>query len=1164
MQRQKQLISWCERIIEGGWLLALTLIPIYFNLYSARHFEPDKATTLRSIVVIMVTVALIRAMELFRTRVPEHASSSNTSSNTTRTTTAANPLSTLWKKVVKNPLGIPVLLYSTVFLVSTIFSVVPYTSFWGSYQRLQGTYTNLSYIALFVLIIITIRKYEQLERLITVALTTGLIVSFYGIVQHNGLDPLPWSGDVTQRVASTMGNSIFVAAYLLMVVPLGLYRIATQIPALRRAPPSSNPTGDILWALANVFLIIGTMAFLVSAVKFSSVARAAPQFWWVFPGAVIVATGLWVLPTLNLHHRDARVLLWPAAIFAGFVVFLGTMTIISTGGTQPAMMQPEEDSIKWWHWLFLGTGGILAFYGLAFFAPRQPTSENSRMVIGLRLAGSVVITGSMLLTIFYSQSRGPWLGLSAALFVFFSLLLWVARRHAARHHASRQLATGLRFAIWGWVVLTLAGIAFVALANFSNAQFFQDFRKIPYIGRAGTLFESGAGTGLVRKLIWIGDEHGGGTVAMITDNPFRTIVGWGPESMFVVFNQFYPPSLANIESRQASPDRSHQAMLDELATKGVLGLVSYFFVLISFAAVGWRILTRSKDWQWQMLALASLSAVAGHVIEGLTGIPIVATLMMLWVTMAIGVVGGRMAGVYTTEETDQVQPSSEPSASAEVDEASHTSKTGGGEQDPSEQAKTHSSKSRNRSSQQRGQQAKRRGADRRSASTPTSPSRRTRANEPGHQPVRSTQSEVNPAVLGIYGLLLVLALGVVWWSNFRVVYADMRYQEGETYDSQQQLGLEGKVYALSNYLTSIAYNRHEDYYYLALGRTLMNLAQGKQLAHQQFLTEQQGKELTPQEVRQLLGDPNPTASVADLLNVIEPAAPRGENVNALIRFVDTQQPLDLLSYAEAVLLQAQELNPLNKDHYANLGRLYKFWFNLTGQIDRLEQSAHWYEQVNEVAPQDVSLINESADVHVMLGNIAHDRGNTEQQQEYYEQASQLYQKSITFDATYGEADLRLLDIYLRTGRVEEATNLAVDIIQRDPRRIDERLTRLTAALDGHKELLLKLRDAYLSMADEDAQLYDFAGLLSVRGGDMQGALDAYEKAVDAHPRNVEHRINYTIVLSDTRHYEQALSEAQDALSLAEEQQTQDEQNQQNVDTLEFLVSYLEQVVTRGQ
>ena len=68
MQRQTTIALWCERIIEAGWLFALVFIPSYFNLLSSRHFEPDKATSLRAIVLIMVAAGILRALELRRIR----------------------------------------------------------------------------------------------------------------------------------------------------------------------------------------------------------------------------------------------------------------------------------------------------------------------------------------------------------------------------------------------------------------------------------------------------------------------------------------------------------------------------------------------------------------------------------------------------------------------------------------------------------------------------------------------------------------------------------------------------------------------------------------------------------------------------------------------------------------------------------------------------------------------------------------------------------------------------------------------------------------------------------------------------------------------------------------------------------------------------------------
>jgi hypothetical protein len=36
-----------EGIIEAGWLLALGLVPLFFNIYSSRSYEPDKVALQR-------------------------------------------------------------------------------------------------------------------------------------------------------------------------------------------------------------------------------------------------------------------------------------------------------------------------------------------------------------------------------------------------------------------------------------------------------------------------------------------------------------------------------------------------------------------------------------------------------------------------------------------------------------------------------------------------------------------------------------------------------------------------------------------------------------------------------------------------------------------------------------------------------------------------------------------------------------------------------------------------------------------------------------------------------------------------------------------------------------------------------------------------------------
>ena len=107
-----------------------------------------------------------------------------------------------WRGWVRNPFFIPVVALVIAYLFSTVFSVAGFVSWFGSYQRLQGTYSFLAYVTVGGLAAATMRRPEQVRRLQHAVIITGLACSIYGIVQHYGLDPLPWGGDVQSRVAA--------------------------------------------------------------------------------------------------------------------------------------------------------------------------------------------------------------------------------------------------------------------------------------------------------------------------------------------------------------------------------------------------------------------------------------------------------------------------------------------------------------------------------------------------------------------------------------------------------------------------------------------------------------------------------------------------------------------------------------------------------------------------------------------------------------------------------------------------------------------------------------------------------------------------------------------------------------------------------------------------
>ncbi|MCS6848331.1 MAG: O-antigen ligase family protein [Anaerolineae bacterium] len=419
-----RLSVWCNRLIEAGWLAAIIVVPLFFNIYSSRVFEPDKLTTLRSIALVMAMAWVVKWLEEFR------------NPNRDRSVT--------WR----TPLVLPTLIIIVVYMISTALSIAPRTSLLGSYQRLQGTYTTFAYIVVFLMILQGMRRRAQLDRLITLIIIISLPVAIYGLLQRLQLDPLPWGGDTVERVAGNMGNSIFIAAYLVMAFFITFYRIADSFASILQ---NEQP-------------------------RWSDVVRAA----------------CYIL----------------VALFNAIVVLI--------------------------------------------------------------LAGS----------------RGPQLGwLGGVLFVALLLVQLVRRRQ-----------TRLRLTI-GLIGLGIAGLAFLYFINVTrNDPSYEWLRQFPLFRRLGTVLTTQEGTNAVRVLIWEGAANLVAPHDPITRpdgtpdafNAIRPLIGYGPESMYVAYNRFYPPALANFEARNASPDRSHNETWDALVITGVFGLLAYMFLFGSVLYYGFR------------------------------------------------------------------------------------------------------------------------------------------------------------------------------------------------------------------------------------------------------------------------------------------------------------------------------------------------------------------------------------------------------------------------------------------------------------------------------------------------------------------------------------------------------------------------------------------------
>jgi len=502
-----KLSTFAQRLIEAGWLAAAVSVPLFFNIYSARTFEPDKLTLLRSIVTIMIVAWLVLVVE--QGRGPDEPD-------------AAPGLAGLWQKWRRLPLFLPTLALVLIYIVSTIFSLSPKVSIWGSYQRLQGTYTFLSYIVVFAMVAGYLRSREQADRLVTIIILTSIPVSLYGIVQHYGLDPLPWAGDVTRRVASNMGNAIFVASYLIMVVPLTLSRLIESMTAIIREEEAS--WGHTILAAVYIF----ALAIQIITIIFS---RSRGPMLRILAGFFVMG-----LLTLFILRRSSDKQALSAADIGRGLGFIGPLGLAGGlgGGLGYAIGLGLENVLASLNYPVemvplrtAALGGLLGFFGLYTF---MALSEKGWRWLWL-----------------------SWLGI-AGLSIGFILVLNLSIP------ALNPYLDPIR---------ELPGLARLSKITITDSG----------TGKVRVLIWDAA-----IELVSPHEPLGINTDPVSPPDSFnviRPLIGYGPESMFNAFAFVYPPDLAHVENRGSSADRSHNETIDSLVITGVLGFLAFYFLMVT-------------------------------------------------------------------------------------------------------------------------------------------------------------------------------------------------------------------------------------------------------------------------------------------------------------------------------------------------------------------------------------------------------------------------------------------------------------------------------------------------------------------------------------------------------------------------------------------------------
>ncbi|HIC95117.1 TPA: tetratricopeptide repeat protein, partial [Candidatus Bipolaricaulota bacterium] len=205
------------------------------------------------------------------------------------------------------------------------------------------------------------------------------------------------------------------------------------------------------------------------------------------------------------------------------------------------------------------------------------------------------------------------------------------------------------------------------------------------------------------------------------------------------------------------------------------------------------------------------------------------------------------------------------------------------------------------------------------------------------------------------------------------------------------------------------------------------------------------------------------------------------------RLSDPAQQEALFEQSREVLERARELNPLNTDHTANLARLYQAWGQLAVdpqvRAEKLNRALEYYREATQLSPNAAHLYNEWGWTYFIMGD--YDRalekyqislsldqefdqtymrlGELYRAQEKWAQAEEAYEKAVELNPRSVQAHSGLAFAYAQQGKLEEAvqenrkvTELAPDdlashrnlaILYHQLGRLDEALAEARIALE---------------------------------------------------------------------------------------------------------------------
>lgn len=174
--RNRGLENFCLSVIKWGTYLAL-FTPLIISRGSFFPFVTPKTIYFRVLVEIIFGAFLVLAIY-----VPEY-------------------------RPRLNILSISIFIFIGVIILTSFLGVNPERSFWSTYERMTGIFTFFHLLAFFIVLASVFKKRDDWDKILSVSIFVGVLLCLYVLIAGGG--------EISTRGGGTIGNTSFMAAYLL-------------------------------------------------------------------------------------------------------------------------------------------------------------------------------------------------------------------------------------------------------------------------------------------------------------------------------------------------------------------------------------------------------------------------------------------------------------------------------------------------------------------------------------------------------------------------------------------------------------------------------------------------------------------------------------------------------------------------------------------------------------------------------------------------------------------------------------------------------------------------------------------------------------------------------------------------------------------------------------